>query len=273
MNNFLVTAISQLTSGTFDSFVNVTIASTVLGKNVKASKAVFLEKGEQNGVSKATLNDVWGLAGFFANPDFVRYADVKNAPVSVVTLRLEKLGLTKLQHCKEYRALCNDKENLLFSLQTLNGSIERSDVTTAITNVEGLKAFITPISEWQITAVETKNLLHGYEKLESEKLAAEKLAAEKLAAEKLAAEKLAAEKLAAEKLAAEKLAAEKLAASDTDTDTVNVDLDFEAIRASVLKNLTANELLDIAALMDNDSLAVILKGVQALMKVRNKKVV
>ena len=269
MNNFLQTAISQLTNGTFDSFVNVTIASTILGKNVKASKALFLEKGEQSGVSKATLNDVWGLAGFFANPDFVRYADVKNAPVSVVTLRLEKLGLTKLQHCKEYRALCNDKENLLFNLQTLNSLVEKSDVTAAITNVEGLKAFATPISEWQIVAVETKNLLQGYEKLAADKAAADKAAADKAAADKAAADKAAADKAAADtdtdNAAADKAAADK-AAADTDTDNAAA-----AMRLHVLASLTTSELLDVIATQDNDSLQAILKGVQALIKARNKK--
>ena len=149
MNNFLQSAINQLTNGTLGAFQNVIVACTVLGKKAKQSKSDFVAQGEKMGVAKSTLLDVWGLGTFFANPDFVRYADVQSAPIGVIESRLNNLGLSKLQHCKEYRTLCNGLESVLFDLQQLNTLSVHADITQAITLLETIKPFKTSLLEWQ----------------------------------------------------------------------------------------------------------------------------
>ena len=149
MNNFLQSAISQLSNGTLGAFHNVIVACTVLGKKAKQSKSDFVAQGEKMGVAKSTLLDVWGLGTFFANPDFVRYADVQSAPIGVIESRLNNLGLSKLQHCKEYRTLCNGLESVLFDLQQLNTLSAHADITQAITLLETIKPFKTSLLEWQ----------------------------------------------------------------------------------------------------------------------------
>ena len=56
--------------------------------------------------------------------------------------------------------------------------------------------------------------------------------------------------------------------ADTVADTV---ADFALARAEILANLTTSELLEVISTQDNDSLQAILKGVQAMIKTRNKK--
>jgi len=248
MNNFLQSAINQLTNGTLGAFQNVIVACTVLGKKAKQSKSDFVAQGEKMGVAKSTLLDVWGLGTFFANPDFVRYADVQSAPIGVIESRLNNLGLSKLQHCKEYRTLCNGLESVLFDLQQLNTLSVHADITQAITLLETIKPFKTSLLEWQGVIANVQGVIASHTPTVD------------------------APTVDAPTVDAPTVDAPTVDAPTVDAPTVDAPIDFALTRLAILNALTGNELLDIALKMDNDTLAMLQKAIGNELKIRNEKV-
>ena len=240
--DFLAIAIASAVNGQFMAVQNLSLALSLVSSD-KAKEVIkdFKEKTVNLGLSQGYANDLSSLASFVDNLKLISFKEIKSekTTLSLLSVRLGEKGVINLASLKGFKAF--NTNNLKTSVQ----DAYKFDNCSEILAIAG-DGLIVELSAFN-------KLSQGYNACKAIALkVSDFVKACTLEKSQLVED------------------TDTVADADTVADTV-ADTDFAVVRASILASLTTSELLDVIATHDNDSLNAILKGVQAMIKARNKK--
>jgi len=270
--DFLAIAIASAVNGQFIAVQNLSLALSLVSSD-KAKEVIrdFKAKTVSLGLSSSYANDLSSLASFVDDLKLVSFKEIRSekTTLSLLSVRLEEKGVVNLASLKGFKA---------FNANTLKASVQdayKFDNCSEVLALAGdaliveLAAF-NKLSQGYIACKAIALKVSDFIKactLEKSQLVEDAAPVVEDAAPVVEdAAPVVEDAAPVVEDAAPVVEDAAPVVEDTDTDT-----DFALARAQILASLTTSELLEVIATHDNDSLQVLLKGIQALIKGRNKK--
>ena len=240
--DFLAIAIASAVNGQFLAVQNLSLALSLVSSD-KAKEVIkdFKTKTIDLGLSSGYANDLSSLASFVDDLKLVSFKEIKTekATLALLSARLEEKGVINLASLKGFKA---------FNVNTLKTSVQ-----DAYKFENCLLSLCTQGDDLIVELSAFNKLSQGYN-------ACKVIALKVSDFIKLCdADK----KRAIEDAPIEDAPIEDAPIEDTNNAAA-------AMRLHVLASLTTTEILAVCYAQDNDSLSVILKGVQAMVKARKK---
>ena len=235
--DFLAIAIASAVNGQFLAVQNLSLALSLVSSD-KAKEVIkdFKTKTIDLGLSSGYANDLSSLASFVDDLKLVSFKEIKTekATLALLSARLEEKGVINLASLKGFKA---------FNVNTLKTSVQ-----DAYKFENCLLSLCTQGDDLIVELSAFNKLSQGYN-------ACKVIALKVSDFIKLCD--------ADKKRAIEDAPIEDAPIEDTNNAAA-------AMRLHVLASLTTTEILAVCYAQDNDSLSVILKGVQAMVKARKK---
>ena len=246
--DFLAIAIASAVNGQFLAVQNLSLALSLVSSD-KAKEVIkdFKAKTIDLGLSSGYANDLSSLASFVDDLKLVSFKEIKSekTTLSLLSARLEQKGVINLASLKGFKA---------FNANTLKASVQDA--------YKFEDCLMSLCAQGDSLIVE----LSAFNKLAQGYIACKAIALQVTDFVKACEldKKRAIEDAPIEDAPIEDAPIEDAPIEDTNNAAA-------AMRLHVLASLTTTEILAVCYAQDNDSLQAILKGVQALIKARNKK--